>query len=196
MLAEGGGLRNFRWSRRPRSGEALFGPLRADAALRRSAARVGDHSYRDPLTRLADPPLLERRLGQAVLRNEPTVAILFADIDPLPTVGGTHRLSDGLLRAVSGRLSKLIGPDDTMARLADNKILVLCEDLENMSAVKALAARIEVVLNGTFALEPSNLSVSSTVGILFAGAAEDLPAQILCDAETAIYRATCNGTLM
>jgi len=196
MVTEAGDRDNFRRDRGPHSELTPFDSPRANAALRRLVTGNGEDSYRDPSTRLAGLPYFEWRLSQAVQRSEPTVAILFADIDPLPTVDDTHghRLSDQLLRAVAGRLTSLIGPEDTLICVAGNKLVVLCEALDDLSAVEALAARIDVALNGEYALTPTNVSVISTVSVLFAGAAEHIPAQILRDTETSICRAAFNVT--
>jgi diguanylate cyclase (GGDEF)-like protein len=195
-LAEAADQHNFQRDRRPRSDLTPFDSPRVNLDLRRSAAGGGKDSYRDPLTRLADLPVFERRLSQAVQRTEPMVAILFADIDPLPTVDDTHghRLGNQLLGAVAGRLTRLIGPDDTLICVAGNKVAVLCEGLCDLSAVEALVARIDVALNGEYALTPTNVSVVSTVSVLFAGAAEHIPKQILRHTETVICQATCNLT--
>jgi hypothetical protein len=83
-----------------------------------------------------------------------------------------------------------------MVCVAGNKMVMLCEELADISAVEILVARIDVVLNGEFALKPTNMMVNSTVGILFAGAGEDLPGRFLHDPLTAAYRTTPNTTLV
>ena len=165
--------------RRPATGMPRLARLQAKAHLQRSAAG-NDYSYREPMTTVANPSVLKRPLDQPVPKTGPTVAIFSADIIQPPTVGDTpgRLLNDELSEAVCGRLRRLIEPDGTIVAMASNRTLVVCKDLGDVLMAEALAARIEVVLNGTYSLRPTNVSVTSSVTVLFVGAAEDLPQEV------------------
>jgi EAL domain-containing protein (putative c-di-GMP-specific phosphodiesterase class I) len=69
----------------------------------------------------------------------------------------------------------------------------LCEDLEYTSQVEPLAARIDEALSRAFVLSGIEVQVSASVGIAFAGRGDDVPEQILQDADTAMYQAKRKG---
>ena len=152
----------------------------------------------DALTGLPNRTLLVQRLVHAILRcrrSEKLVAILFADLDRFKVINDTygHHVGDELLVAVAGRLTELLRPGDTLARLAGDEFVILCEDLENTAQVEPLATRIDEALGKTFVLSGIEVQVSASVGIAFAGRGDDVPEQILQDADTAMYQAKRKG---
>ena len=123
------------------------------------------------------------------------MAILFADLDRFKTINDTygHHVGDELLVAVAGRLTELLRPGDTLARLAGDEFVILCEDLDDTSQVEPLAKRIDQALGAAFVLSGIEVQVSASVGIAFAGRGDDVPEQILQDADTAMYQAKRKG---
>jgi len=123
------------------------------------------------------------------------VAILFADLDRFKVINDTygHHVGDELLVAVAGRLTELQRPGDTLARLAGDEFIVLCEDLEHTSQVEPVATRIDEALGRPFVLSGIKVQVSASVGIAFAGRGDDVPEHILQDADTAMYQAKRRG---
>jgi diguanylate cyclase (GGDEF)-like protein len=170
----------------------------ARSDLRESSDRARETALHDALTGLPNRTLLVQRLVHAVLRcrrSEKLVAILFADLDRFKVINDTygHHVGDELLVAVAGRLSELLRPGDTLARLAGDEFVILCEDLENTSQVEPLATRIDEALGRPFVLSGIEVQVSASVGIAFAGRGDDVPEQILQDADTAMYQAKRRG---
>jgi len=123
------------------------------------------------------------------------VAILFADLDRFKVINDTygHHVGDELLVAVAGRLTELQRPGDTLARLAGDEFIVLCEDLEHTAQVEPVATRIDEALGRPFVLSGIEVQVSASVGIAFAGRGDDVPEHILQDADTAMYQAKRRG---
>ncbi len=170
----------------------------ARSDLRESSDRARESALHDALTGLPNRTLLVQRLVHAVLRcrrSEKLVAILFADLDRFKVINDTygHHVGDELLVAVAGRLTELLRPGDTLARLAGDEFVVLCEDLETTSQVEPLATRIDEALGRPFVLSGIEVQVSASVGIAFAGRGDDVPEQILQDADTAMYQAKRRG---
>lgn len=171
---------------------------RARADLRESSDRYRESSLHDALTGLPNRILLAQRLEHAVLRARRSgkmVAVLFADLDRFKEVNDVHghQTGDELLVAVAERLTALLRPGDTLARLSGDEFVVLCEDLGEASQVEPLAARIGVAMAEPFLLSGKELDVSASIGIAFAGPGNDLPDRLLRDADAAMYQAKRKG---
>jgi diguanylate cyclase (GGDEF)-like protein len=123
------------------------------------------------------------------------LAVLYADLDEFKSVNDNfgHHVGDELLVAVADRLTGMLRPGDTLARLAGDEFAILCEDLDDESQAEPLANRIGDVLSEPFHLAGSDLTVSASVGIAFAGIAEDLPEVVLEKADAAMYQAKRTG---
>jgi diguanylate cyclase (GGDEF)-like protein len=170
----------------------------ARSDLRDSSERARETALHDALTGLPNRTLLVQRLVHAILkcrRSEKLVAILFADLDRFKTINDTygHHVGDELLVAVAARLTELLRPGDTLARLAGDEFVILCEDLADTAQVEPLATRIDEALGEPFVLSGIEVQVSASVGIAFAGRGDDVPEQILQDADTAMYQAKRRG---
>ncbi|MGD0378887.1 MAG: EAL domain-containing protein [Acidimicrobiales bacterium] len=170
----------------------------ARSDLRDSSDRARETALHDALTGLPNRTLLVQRLVHAILRcrrSEKLVAILFADLDRFKAINDTygHHVGDELLVAVARRLTELLRPGDTLARLAGDEFVILCEDLDDTSQVEPLATRIDEALGEAFVLSGIEVQVSASVGIAFAGRGDDVPEQVLQDADTAMYQAKRKG---
>ena len=157
-----------------------------------------ESSLHDPLTGLPNRALLAQRLDQAgarARRSGTTAGVLFADLDRFKDINDTHghRVGDELLVAVAGRMASLLRPSDTLARLAGDEFVILCEDLDSPSRVEALAARIDTALSAPFELTDATVAITASVGIAFAGRADDIPARLVHDADRAMYQAKRTG---
>ncbi len=166
--------------------------------LRESSERARETSLHDALTGLPNRTLLVQRLDHAIqrcLRSDKRVAILFADLDRFKSVNDIygHHVGDELLVAVAQRLLGLIRPGDTLARLADDEFIILCEDLDDDSVAEPLAVRIGTALSDPFVLSGTKIQVSASVGIAFAGPGCAVPERVLQDADTAMYQAKRRG---
>ncbi|MGZ7023829.1 MAG: diguanylate cyclase domain-containing protein, partial [Ilumatobacteraceae bacterium] len=109
---------------------------RAREDLRVSSEAAREHSLHDDLTGLPNRALLIQRLEHAILRCQRSgkmVAILFADLDLFKGINDTfgHHVGDELLVAVAERLTALLRPGDTVARLSGDEFVILCEDIDH-----------------------------------------------------------------
>ncbi|MEP7111648.1 MAG: EAL domain-containing protein [Ilumatobacteraceae bacterium] len=163
------------------------------------ASDLHQHSaLHDPLTRLPNRLLLQERLDHALLRAKRThtnTAILFADLDQFKLVNDTygHQVGDELLLAVAQRLSGCVRSGDTLARISGDEFVILCEDLRTPDDVEILAERVCEAFSTPFVLSGSELTVSASIGIAFAGPAEAISDQLLYKADMAMYDAKRSG---
>ena len=123
----------------------------ARADLKASSELALESALHDDLTGLPNRALLVQRLEHAILRcrrSGKPVAILYADLDDFKAVNDTHghHVGDELLVALSERLSGLLRPGDTLARMAGDEFVILCEDLEDAVQVELIAERIGLAL--------------------------------------------------
>jgi len=168
-----------------------------------TAERLRASTLHDALTGLPNRVLLQQRLEHAAeraQRSHTDAAVLFADLDGFKQVNDTygHPIGDALLVAVAGRLSALLRPGDTLARVSGDEFVILCEDLHAASDVEMLAVRIDEAFTAPFTLADSGgaaveVRISASVGMAFAGRAEDIGHQLVRDADIAMYQAKRKG---
>ena len=166
--------------------------------LMEASERAVHNSLHDTLTGLPNRTLLIQRLDHAMLRSRRTknmLAVLFVDLDRFKTIndGFGHHVGDELLAAVASRLTNLLRPGDTLARLSGDEFIILCEDLEDASQVEPVASRIGDAFTEAFVLTNAELHISASVGIAFAGFADDMPEDVLQKADAAMYKAKGRG---
>jgi diguanylate cyclase (GGDEF)-like protein len=160
--------------------------------------RFQDSALHDALTGLPNRLLLHQRLAHAARRAERShsyAAVLFADLDRFKQINDTygHQVGDDLLVAVGRRLSRLVRPGDTLARVSGDEFVFLCEDLVRAEDVESLAMRINDALSIPFELSNVVLSATASVGMAYAGPGEAVTNQLVVDADIAMYQAKRNG---
>ncbi len=156
--------------------------------------RFHDSAMHDPLTGLPNRLLLHQRLAHAAERAQRShsyAAVLFAHLECFKQVNDTygHRVGDDLLVAVARRLSGLVRPGDTLARVSGDEFVFLCEDLSRAEDVELLAARIGNALAVPFRLPDRTIAVSACVGVAYAGPGQAITNQLVVDADIAMYQA-------
>jgi diguanylate cyclase (GGDEF)-like protein len=158
----------------------------------------------DPLTGLPNRTLLLDRAEHALQharRQDHAVAVLFIDLDDFKSINDQHGHAAGdlVLKAVADRMSGTLRACDTLARLAGDEFVLLCEELPNHDeahlrrAAPRIAGRLHDSLAAPIPLntEPgSTVTVTVTVSI---GAATSIrgaidPETLLHHADTAMYR--------
>ncbi len=151
----------------------------------------------DSLTGLPNRALFTDRLRQALTRakrREGEVAVLFMDLDNFKVVNDSlgHKAGDRLLVAVSKRIRTLIRPEDTVARLGGDEFVFLLEDTGVQGAVR-VAERVLERLREPFSLGRRRLVVTASIGVATGGANGKYAADLLRDADLAMYRAKRAG---
>lgn len=166
--------------------------------LQDSSDRSRQASLHDALTGLPNRVLLLERLEHAFLRSRRTKkasAVFFIDLDLFKAVNDTHGhgTGDELLVAVARRLTGLLRPPDTLARLAGDEYVAICEDLDSTSHAAAIGARMTAALNRPFALSEVEVTISASIGIAYSDDGDHNAEQLLHDADMAMYQAKHKG---
>ena len=163
-----------------------------------TATHFEDLALHDVLTGLPNRRLLDQRLdhaAQRARREHTNAAVLFADLDGFKAVNDTHghRTGDELLVAVAERLTGVTRPGDTLARVSGDEFVFLCEDLTSVEDARSLAERISSALGRPFKLAAADITVTASVGIAYAGLAEQISADLVSTADAAMYKAKRRG---
>ena len=139
------------------------------------------------------------RLGHALLRGRRsglTSAVFFIDLDRFKSINDTfgHRVGDEVLVAVAERLSEVLRPGDTLARVSGDEFVVLCEDLDRAGPGRRHRLLASTPPStGRCALSGTDLNISASIGIAFTGHGDEAPEDILHAADMAMYRAKRAG---
>ena len=155
-------------------------------------------SLHDSLTGLPNRTLFRERLehaSQRAQRSHSQLAVLFVDLDRFKEINDMHghRAGDEILIGASRRLRDLVRQGDTVARMAGDEFVVLCEDMNNAADGMILARRITDALSAPFLLDGVEVAVTASVGIAFAGPGDEVPDGVLNDADEAMYQAKRAG---
>jgi diguanylate cyclase (GGDEF)-like protein/PAS domain S-box-containing protein len=161
---------------------------------------LGRRALHDTLTGLPNRALAHDRIEHALERlgsadADSCVAVLFVDLDRFKLVndGMGHEIGDELLIAVSRRLMSTVRSQDTVARIGGDEFLVLCEDLTDEDQAIELAERATKAFADPFVLSRAELAVSASIGIAVTGRSSERAANLLQDADAAMYRAKRRG---
>jgi diguanylate cyclase (GGDEF)-like protein len=133
--------------------------------------------------------LIEHAL-RANRRSHKISAVMFVDLDRFKEVNDTHGhlVGDQLLVAVAERLTRLLRPGDSVARLSGDEFVILCEDIDDRSSIDSLAVRLDAELSRPFQLSGVEIQATASFGVAFTGEGAGSPDELLLDADLAMYQ--------
>lgn len=161
--------------------------------------RLRHHAYHDALTGMPNRMLfmdrLEQRLALGERQKTSHYAVLYLDLDRFKTVNDSlgHALGDQLILEVSRRLHTCVRPGDTIARLGGDEFTILLEDVDDPTDALRVAERLHAALEPPVMLEGHEIFVSASLGIVVTAWDGRQAADLLRDADTAMYRAKSRG---
>ncbi|WOS66029.1 bifunctional diguanylate cyclase/phosphodiesterase [Sinorhizobium fredii] len=159
----------------------------------------------DPLTGLPNRLLFTDRLDRAVAahkrRPEIGFAVLFIDLDRFKLVNDSlgHAAGDALLIEIAGRLSAVLTKEEghgvlpTLARLGGDEFTILLEELDSSSIAIEIAERLQDALRRPLTIEGQDVYTSASIGIASSDAGYSSAADLMRDADLAMYRAKSEG---
>ncbi|MEI1373155.1 EAL domain-containing protein [Nostoc sp. UHCC 0926] len=157
------------------------------------------NSLHDGLTGLPNQRLFIERVQQAIERTKQQknyfFAVLFLDIDRFKVVNDSlgHLQGNQLLIAISHRLKSVLRVGDIIARFGGDEFTILIEEIEDISIAVQVAERIKKVLALPFKLNEHRVFTNASIGIALSKADYEQAAQILRDADVAMYCAKSLG---
>lgn len=165
----------------------------------RIEAQLKYDACHDSLTGLPNRHLLIDRLNQAIQRVQATpnaaFAVLFFDLDNFKVVNDSlgHHVGDELLVQVATLLPQFIRETDLAARLGGDEFVILLETVTGIPDAVAVAERILADLRSPLTVAQREVFISTSIGIALGAAHYTTAAEILRDADLAMYRAKQSG---
>jgi diguanylate cyclase (GGDEF)-like protein/PAS domain S-box-containing protein len=152
----------------------------------------------DPLTGLWNRPAFSQYAEKACLRaarERFTLALLFVDLDGFKQVNDTlgHGLGDDVLIQVARRLRSCLRGTEVLARLGGDEFTVLIERVSGAGDAIDIADRIHATLTRSFEGPEGPLYLGASVGIALSENGRLSAAELLRDADHAMYSAKRSG---
>ena len=175
-----------------------FGVSR-DLTAQIEAEKALDHqALHDALTGLPNRALIHDRLVQLLARSRrhhQRGAVLFLDLDNFKDINDTlgHGAGDQLLVAVAARLSTALRECGPLGRLGGDEFVVLVDGESMDAGPDVVTDRILDVLRTPFEIAASAAPISISASIGVAEINRQTPAELLRDADAALYQAKAAG---
>jgi diguanylate cyclase (GGDEF)-like protein/PAS domain S-box-containing protein len=159
--------------------------------------RLAHLALHDGLTDLANRTLLRERLERALESVNPaeSVAVLAIDLDHFKEVNDTlgHAVGDSLLKVVAERLKSCVRKSDTVARIGGDEFVVLQISDDPLKDAALLSQRILERLHAPFDIDGHQVKIGGSIGIASSARDGRDPAQLLANADIALYRSKTSG---
>ncbi|MGI4745661.1 MAG: bifunctional diguanylate cyclase/phosphodiesterase [Janthinobacterium lividum] len=165
----------------------------------RTEAKMRTLAFSDSLTGLPNRTRFSNLLAvHAASRRERDegFSILMIDLDRFKPINDTfgHAAGDLVLRKVADRMSSVVGKDDLVARLGGDEFAVLQLHTHENETAEVLASRIVAAIGDhPFMLEGQSVYIGASIGVACAPDDGDDPAELLRNADLALYAAKANG---
>ncbi|MDX9716636.1 MAG: EAL domain-containing protein [Thauera sp.] len=159
---------------------------------KRAEEELTRRATHDVLTGLPNRALIHERLCNALQRSRhsgESIALLFLDLDGFKLINDAHghEAGDELLKAIASRLLEQVRPGDTVARLAGDEFVILCEKVEQPINMSVLAARLNDIVRQPVPFRGTDLFVSGSIGVAIGNGINHSADDLLRYADTAMY---------
>lgn len=146
----------------------------------------------DHLTELPNRQWFIERLSQALARgrrDRSTLAVFFVDLDGFKAINDElgHHAGDEVLFAAAGRVSRVIRPEDTLARYGGDEFTILCENLATPNDAEEIARRVLAAFDRRFLTSAGEASLTASVGVALIKGGRSSPSAVLEAADSAMY---------
>ena len=173
----------------------IVGTLQDVTEDRASRNRLLHDAVHDSLTGLPNKQLFLDRLDRALVRARMPSgirpAVFLIDIDRFTDLEERvgHAAADSVLLAVSRRISRIMRPLDTVARLGGDQFGVISASEPAAGKIAENAEQIRKALKSPFNFGDRDLSLTASIGVTIYDGNPVTSADVLRDAELAMYYA-------
>ncbi len=168
---------------------------RANDALRRSEKDFQYAALHDSLTGLANRKQLNDILRNLIqhYKEDPSTnfQVLFLDIRSFKNINDTlgHTIGDKVLAIAAKRFSRIVNPEDTVARIGGDEFAIILRNLTTTGKAQKVARKIHRSITQPFSLSGNKISIDVNIGIAPCDAEYNTPEEILRDADIAMHYA-------
>jgi diguanylate cyclase (GGDEF)-like protein len=176
----------------------IVGSVQDVTERREAEARIERLAYRDGLTGLPNRALFQQTVVSAVeaaARRGGKVGLLLLDLDHFKDVNDSlgHEIGDALLCSVADRLEGAYRKTDMVARLGGDEFAVILPNINGPDDLIRPTAKVMDLLRKPLEHDGRSLSITASVGAAIYPDGEDDAAQLLKNAEIALFRAKASG---
>lgn len=177
----------------------LIGIMAFTALARHVMEDMAKKALFDPMTQLPNASLFKSRADQAVakLQREPTrcFAVCFVDLDRFKLLNDSygHATGDAMLKQLAGRMQAALRPVDTVARMGGDEFLLLLDDVDGLDETLQISERVLALFRQPFEIGDLKLHANASIGICMSDLKYQCAADMIRDADIAMYRAKSAG---
>lgn len=204
IISHDGSYRNFRLRVKPVLGggdevSRCVGTLQDVTDERVARDRLLHDAVHDSLTGLPNIELYLDRLERALTRSREKratkPAVFLIDLDGFMNLDERigHVAADSVLLAISRRLSRLMRPLDTLARINGDQFAVILVSEESAASIAGFAEQLRKAIKEPIKFGDNELSISASMGITIYDNKPTTPQQVLRNAELAMLHAKRDG---
>ena len=167
-------------------------------ALWRKDEHIKHLAFHDALTDLPNRTLLMDRINRIMINSdrEPcNMALLFFDLDGFKLINDQygHNVGDDILKEVAKRLLGLVRQSDIVARLGGDEFIVVLNNPKGIEKITSIATSVVSSINEPMEIHGEVLHVGASVGIAMFPADAGTSADLIKNADTAMYVAKDSG---
>jgi diguanylate cyclase (GGDEF)-like protein len=171
---------------------------RQEEEKRKAETKLQDQARTDALTGLPNRRLFGEQLAQSLSwaqRESRTVGLLFIDLDGFKLVNDSlgHLLGDRLLCEVGKRLQSRLRQSDLLARLGGDEFTVILRTLKRTEEGQVVAQALLDTLALPFRIGEHEITIGASIGISIFPDHASTPADLMWQADSAMYAAKRNG---
>ena len=161
-------------------------------------AQLRTQSLRDSLCGLANRPLLEERVAEALRRARAggaDIALVAVALDRFTAVNERHghRVGDAVLVELARRLERAVRAGDTVARLGGDEFLVLLDPVSGAQEACARAAALREAVIAPGLGGELQLALAASIGVALATAGRGTFERLASDADMAMRSVKAGG---
>jgi diguanylate cyclase (GGDEF)-like protein len=168
-------------------------------ALRANNKALTQRATCDSLTGLANRRAVTEHLLAAFDADGPHPtscgSLLFIDVDDFKDVNDSlgHAAGDTLLLHLVSRLTSCVGPNDLVGRLGGDEFAIVVAEINGLRAGTEVAERVLAALERPVVVNGSELDISVSIGVAERRPETADPAELLRQADFAMYMAKGGG---
>jgi diguanylate cyclase (GGDEF)-like protein/PAS domain S-box-containing protein len=173
----------------------LVGTLTDVTELKKAEERLLFDAVHDNLTGLPNRELFLDRMEAAFAygRSDPQIrpSVLVIDLDRFKQVNDSVGITagDSILLTIARRLTRLLKPQDTLARLAGDQFSVILMSEREPARIVALTETLRRTLRAPIVFNDREIFITASIGLALAESQRHRTEEVLKDAELAMYHA-------